>query len=59
MFADKETIIADVLVFIFLLSICTLAYGGFVRDAVVIGIGVVALLLFFCLLWVIKRFRKR
>lgn len=58
MFADKETMIADILVVMFLVATCTSIYGGFVRDAVIIGVGAVVLLLFFCLLWGFKKFRK-
>jgi len=57
MFADKKTIMVDILVFIFLVAVCSIGYGGFVRDVVIVGFGAVILLLFFCLLW-IKRFRK-
>ena len=58
MFADKETIIADSLVVMFLAAVCSIIYGIFVRDAVIAGVGAVVLLLFFFLLRVIKRFRK-
>jgi len=56
MFADKETIIVDILVFVFLVACCTVAYGCFVRNVVVIIYGMI-FLLFLCFLW-IKKFRK-
>ena len=54
--SDKKTIIVDILVVIFLVGICTIIYGIFVRNVAVIICGMV-FLLFLCLLW-IKKFRK-
>lgn len=59
MFEDMETIVTDILVVMFIASICTIVYGSFVRDAVAVGVGVVLFLLFIFHLWIIKRFRKR
>lgn len=56
MFADKKTIITDVLIVMSLVAICSIIYGGFVRniDAIIYGM---IFLLFLSLLW-IKKFRK-
>lgn len=56
MFADKKTIITDILIVMFLIAICSIIYGGFVQNIAAIIYGMI-FLLSLCLLW-IKRFRK-
>ena len=60
MFADKETIITNILVVMFLVAVCTIIFGAtIVRDAVVVGFGIVMLLLFFCFLYKGNRYLLR
>ena len=59
MFGHREALVNDVLVVMFLFSICTMVYGGIKKDPIIIGIGAALLFLFIFHLWIIKGFRKR
>lgn len=59
MYTDIETIVTDILVVMFLVSVCTIIYGSIIRYPVAVGVGAVLFLLFIFHLWIIKRLRKR
>ena len=58
MFADRETMVVNTLIVIFLLVSCTIVYGIIVKDVVIIICDVVILLVFLFILCVIKHCRK-
>lgn len=55
MLENRKKIVVDILVVMFLIGICTVIYGGFVGDAIVIVCGVVILLGCLFYMWVINK----